>query len=468
MTSNYNKPLVTVYITNYNYARFLKQSIESVLNQTFKQYEILIIDDGSTDNSRDIIESYRGYSNIEIIYQQNKGLNITNNIAMRSANGKYLMRLDADDFLVENALELMVSKLESNPDIGLVFPDYYYVDAAGNVTGEERRHNFEEEVSLYDQPAHGACTMVRLSYLINVGGYNENFNCQDGYELWIKFISRYKVTNINTPLFYYRRHSNNLTNNEEKILQTRKEIKELFVRQNHSLPTTLCVIPVRKTIIGSVNWPLHEVNGKTVLEHKIETCLKTKNIKHVVLSVSDSNVFEFIVRKQNYGSRVTVLQRPDSFAGLNENLYHTMSHALDHLLPTKYEAVVSVSLDYPFTGSDIIDDAINTLVLFNSDTVISVRPDTQMYYQHTGHSLKPILEQDKFTRLEREALYKGAGGIILSKVDSIVRSKRMISGRVSHVVVDRKTAFGVFSDFDFQIFNLLQADQVIGETEKAT
>ncbi|MEM6724140.1 MAG: glycosyltransferase family A protein, partial [Bacteroidota bacterium] len=102
-----SSPLLTVYITNYNYEAYIKQAIESVLNQSFQNFELLIIDDGSTDNSRDIIESYKDHEQITIIYQQNKGLNVTNNIALRLAHGKYIMRLDADDYLTADALEKM-------------------------------------------------------------------------------------------------------------------------------------------------------------------------------------------------------------------------------------------------------------------------------------------------------------------------------------------------------------------------
>ena len=218
--------LITVYITNYNYQDYIKQAIESVLNQTLKNFELFIIDDGSTDNSKDIIESFRQLNNVTIIYQKNQGLNITNNIAMRLSNSKYLMRLDADDFIEPDALEVLSNILESDEELGLVFPDYYYVDKKGVKIGEEKRHDFSKDVSLYDQPAHGACTMIRLSFLKEIGGYNESFNCQDGYDLWLKFITHYKVTNVNKPLFYYRQHGNNLTTNELRILNTRRDIKK--------------------------------------------------------------------------------------------------------------------------------------------------------------------------------------------------------------------------------------------------
>ena len=91
------QPRVTVYITNYNYARYVRQAIESVLAQTDQDFELLVIDDGSTDDSRETISEYQGHPKIRIIFQENKGLNRTNNIALKAARGRYIMRLDADD-----------------------------------------------------------------------------------------------------------------------------------------------------------------------------------------------------------------------------------------------------------------------------------------------------------------------------------------------------------------------------------
>ncbi len=448
-----SNPLITVYITNHNYENYLKQSIESVLKQTFPDFELLIIDDGSTDNSREIIEQYRNHTQISIIYQNNKGLNITNNIAMRAANGKYLMRLDADDFLEKEALEKMSQALENDDALGLVFPDYYYVDAEGNRTGIEQRHNFEKEVSLYDQPAHGACTMIRLSFLKSLGGYNESFTCQDGYDLWIKFITHYKVGNLNLPLFSYRRHGSNLTTNEEKILATRKQIKSVFVKKNFVTPLTIGIIPVRNTFIGDVNLPLHEINGKSLLSMKVEECLKSSKIEKIVISSSDQEIINYAKKHFSEFDKISIIERPKLFSAPNQTLYDTIEQVLkiekDHY--KNIEAVMTISIEYPFLEYETIDEAIDTLMLFKSDTVMSVRPDNRMYYQHNGATLQPILDQEKFTKLEREALYKSAGGVVLSTVENLLKNKKMASGKISHIVVDQKSAFGVFGQFDFEI-----------------
>lgn len=448
-----SSPLITVYITNYNYQDFIKQAIESVLYQSFQDYELLIIDDGSTDNSNEIIDRYKDESNITIIYQKNKGLNITNNVAMRAAKGKYIMRLDADDFLEIDALKMMYETLEESPELGLVFPDYYYVDNYGNRTGEERRHNFEKEVSLYDQPAHGACTMIRLDFLKNLGGYNESFTCQDGYDLWIKFISHYKVGNINKPLFSYRRHGNNLTGDETRILTTRQKIKDVFVEDNFKTLKTLAIIPLRNTYIDGENLLMYKLNGKSIIENKIEACLRSKRIKHIVVTSSDQEVLNICNNKYLTNNKISFLKRPELFEKPNESLKNTIMNAIRSVEKENQwvEAIVTTSIEYPFLQAETIDEAINSLILFKADSVISVRPDNSIYYKHTGAGMIPILDQEKFTKLERDALYKGAGGVMVTTRSQFDKEQRSISGKVAHVVVDNKTAFGVFNSFDFSL-----------------
>lgn len=448
-------PLVTVYITNHNYEQYVEQSIQSVLNQTMQDFELIIIDDGSTDNSREIIEEYRCHSNVRILYQDNKGLNATNNVAVKEAKGKYIMRLDADDFLEPAALGILVSLMEADPDLGLVFPDYYYVDSNNNRTGLERRHHFDDEVTLYDQPAHGACTMIRLEFLKALGGYDETLTCQDGYEIWLKFITFYKITNVSRPLFSYRRHNFNLTSNESQILETRKIIKEKFVCEHCKLPRTVAVIPIRSKFFGKVNWPFWEYAGKSIIEHKVYECLKAKRITHVIIVSAEDEILEFAQdRFKNY-TAVSVIRRPLSYALAEVSLKQTVELAL-LTLSQDVDLVTTISIDYPFLKASTMDEAINTQVIFKASSVISTQIDLNTYYQHTGKSLKPILDQDKHTRYEREALYKNAGGIIVSKIDSFHLNGSMISGdRLAHVALCREEAWGIHYPFDFKVFNAL-------------
>ena len=187
MSSN----IITVYITNYNYGKFIKKCVESVLAQSIKNYELIIIDDGSTDESKEILKEYKEYKNIKIVFQKNIGLNATNNVAIGLSQGKYILRLDADDYLEKNALETMYNLMEKHSEVAMVFPDYYLIDIDNNIVGQFMRHDFEKDVQLYDQPAHGACSLIRLSLLKKIGGYDEKFMCQDGYYIWMKLL-KYK------------------------------------------------------------------------------------------------------------------------------------------------------------------------------------------------------------------------------------------------------------------------------------
>ena len=263
--------LITVYITNYNYGQYLSKAVDSVLNQSTTDFELIIIDDGSVDNSKEIIESYRSNKKVSIIYQQNKGLNATNNVALKASNGKYIMRLDADDYLEENAIEILSQKLESDPELGLVFPNYYLVNKDDFIISEEIRHDFDNEVQLFDQAAHGACTMIRADFLKQVGGYNENYTCQDGYELWVKFTLKFKISNVSKPLFYYRQHGANLTSNENRILDTRAQINSDYIAESGISTKSLIVIPVRG---GEKDLAYRKIGNRNFISQKVGQALE--------------------------------------------------------------------------------------------------------------------------------------------------------------------------------------------------
>ncbi|MEL6559139.1 MAG: glycosyltransferase [Bacteroidota bacterium] len=446
------EPLVSVYITNHNYGAYIRQSIESVISQTFADYELLIIDDGSTDNSREIIEEYRELNNVKIIFQQNKGLNITNNIALSAAKGKYIMRLDADDYLDSNALLVMSNLLEKDNELGMVFPDYYLVDEQGNILNLEKRHDFTSEVKLMDQPAHGACTMIRREYLLQLNGYNEDYTCQDGYELWIKFINSYKVNNVNTALFYYRRHGANLTGNEDKILTTRAKIKEDFLSNSDANKATLAILPIRGVNSQNHTTAFEKVADKYLLDWKIDELLKTERVVGIVVTSPSEKVESYIAQHYN-SEKIQFVKRDENLAQLNTNLSDTLSDVLSKVQNVPYEYLMVLGVEYPFISCKTINDAVNTLSIFKADSLVSVRPETSLFFKHDGEGMKPILNMDKFTKLERDALYKNIGGIMLATKEYFEDKSLLLGGKVSHIVIGQKESLGVFSKYDLKVAN---------------
>ena len=443
-------PLVSIYITNYNYGQFIEEAIDSVCNQTYQNIELIIIDDGSTDNSHKIIESYSSLENIQIIYQTNKGLNVTNNVAIRTSRGKYIMRLDADDFLHPSAVDKMVTELEADSRIGLIFPDYYYVDEASKIIGQEKRHNFDKDVTLYDQPAHGACTLIKKENLVSVGGYNESYNCQDGYELWIKFINHFKVTNFSEPLFYYRQHGKNLTKSEERILDTRAKINANYVKSEMHFADSIAIVPVRGNDNDSA---FIDLGDKNLLVRKLEAAVAAENIRKIIVTSPNEQVESIIATVNSGGKPINFHHRKLEQARFNTTLNPVIAQIVKKEQQTGFDfsAIIVLTVEFPFVTPEKIDDAINTLLLFNSDSLIGVRTDHSVFYQHHGDGLHAILNRDKYTKLEREALFKQVGGINVVKKESFDKHGAVICGQIGHMILDQKSSLGIFSEFDLEL-----------------
>jgi len=444
------QPLITIYITNYNYGKYISRAIESVLSQSETSNELIIIDDGSTDDSKEIIERYRGIANISIVYQKNKGLNITNNIALSLSHGKYIMRLDADDYLLEDALQKLSTPLENDAELGLVFPDYYIVDADENIKEHHKRHDFKKEVTLFDQAAHGACTMIRVEFLKALGGYNENYKCQDGYELWIKFINKYKVTNVKEPLFSYRQHGDNLTSNENRILSTRAQINADYVKSLNLDNSSIAVIPIRSK---SDKFYKLEINGETLLNIKIRQALNSTSVNKVIISCPDEEVRDTIDQKNITHSKVVFQKRTQELARINTSLNETIKEILIDETCSHVNSVILLDLRFPLISTMKIDDAVNTMMLFKANSLISVRPDNNLFFKHDGTGMKPILGQESRSKLERDTLYKHVGGITVVDKTSFLENEAILHGKVGHLILDKNSAYGIENSLDLTIVN---------------
>ncbi|MFV0423087.1 glycosyltransferase family 2 protein [Oleidesulfovibrio sp.] len=433
-----SQPLVTVYITNYNYGAYLRQAVDSVFTQTFTDYELIIIDDGSTDGSREIVLEYEGREGVTVLLQQNSGLNRTSNTALSMARGRYIMRLDADDYLAPQALAVMVEVLERNPSVGLVFPDYYYVNESGAILGREIRNDFNGGVSLPDMPAHGACTLIRRSHLLSVGGYSEEFRCQDGYDLWLRFIEKHEVRNVNEPLFYYRQHGGSLSGNRKMIVETRARIKAAHAqRSNRPECPTLAFIPVRGKSVDSGCLALESLDGKTLLDWTIDAALEAQQLCGVAVTTPDADVIAHV--RSRYGDAVHVLERPKQMARSNTTLHDTMMHVLQNM-PEHAKtacACMMLSVETPFRSSLYIDKAINTARIFDVDTVIAVSPENDLFFRHDGTGLHLVGNDMKYggKRFEREYLFRAVPGLHLLTRSWYESNPNWLGDRVGHIVL---------------------------------
>lgn len=452
-------PKVTVYIPTHNYGRYVRQAIESVVNQKFGGWELIVIDDGSTDNTTDVLKKYAGHSKIEIVRQEKKGLTITNNIALRLSRGKYIMRLDADDYLDENALLVLSNILDTHPEVGLVYPDYYRVDGEGEIIEIERRKKIGEEVELLDLPAHGACTMIRKSCLVGLGGYDETLSCQDGYDLWIRFINRYKPYNVNIPLFYYRQHAKSLTQDKRKILLARHRAKRNFVEAKFGkdIPKVLAIIPVRKQSNIVSDAALKDIAGKPLIYYAITEALKTDLLDKIVVTTDAEDILKYI----GDFPKVLGIKRPPELSLPNSRIEPTVSYVLSFLKKTQNYCPHSVMLLYahtPLRKYIHIEKAIDTMLIFNVDSIVSVCEDLSFYYRHTKNGLSPLTKK-RLLRLERDALYKENGAIYLSKT-SMIRKDNFLGAKIGHIVMLPEESVKIDSEFNYWL-----AEKILKEWE---
>ena len=440
---------VTVYLINHNYARYVRQSIESVLHQTMKDFELIIIDDGSTDHSRSIIEEFENHEQVTVIFQHNRGLNVSNNIALRASQGKYIMRLDADDFLDPHALRVMCDILDGDNELCFVFPDYYRIDDNGYLI-DIVRHQELDEITLSDKPVHGACTMFRSKYLKEIGGYDEEFRCQDGFELWIRALHQERMRNINLPLFYYRQHDRSLTRNENGLLETRRKILEKVVRSQGREIRGLAIIPVRGAVGGTHSTTLRPLAGRPLINWTIDAALQASHVSDVVVTTPDPDVISHV--EKTYGDQVFCVKRDPKLARLNTLLSETLVHAVssysvEHGTP---EAVVLLMIESPFRNAAHIDSALNTMKIFETDVVVGVRGDTNVFYRHDGGGLVPI-HRGCLLRLEAELLYREGGQLRVFSSDAVERADDLDVARVGHVMLDQQAAFVIETEWDWQI-----------------
>lgn len=450
------KPKVTVYIPSHNYGRYVEDAIASVYAQTMRDWELIIIDDGSTDDTPRILKKYANRPNVRIVTQPKRGLTVSNNVALKMSNAEYIMRLDADDFLDENALLVMSHCLDQNPKIGLVYPDYYRVDDDGELLELVRRKKIGREAELLDLPAHGAGTMIRKSCLLKLGGYDESLPCQDGYDLWLRFLKAYKPHNVNVPLFYYRQHEGSLTTDSRKILNTRASIKRRFARDHKSgrIQRTMGLIPVAKRPQGGPESPFALVAGQPLLWHTITQALAAENLEKIAVSSNDPAVLDYA---RGFPGVIT-LKRPDNLASVDARMSQTVAHALEAMGARKYkpEAVMLLYTNCPLRRAMHIQMALDTMAIFDVDSVVSVTQEMAFSYHHDRHGLRPI-QRSRDLALEKKAIYRENGAVLLAKVDAIDR-RNFLGKKLGHFIMLPEESIRIRSAYD-----LWMADKIASE-----
>ena len=213
-------PDISVLITAYNVEKYIGRAIRSALNQSASRdsYEIIVVNDCSTDRTRFALEVFE--DDIKLINNEKRlGLPASLNKGLKRAKGRFVVRLDGDDYVHKDFLKVLDLHLSHNDDIDAIACDYLLVDNDEHVL---------DKMNCEKMPI--ACgIMFRIEQMIDIGLYDENFLAQEDEDLRIRFLKKYKIERVQLPLYRYRRHDNNLTNNKSKIQKYNQMLNEKHI-----------------------------------------------------------------------------------------------------------------------------------------------------------------------------------------------------------------------------------------------
>jgi len=259
MTTKEHTPKISVIMPVYNAAQFLRESIDSILRQTFTDFEFIIINDGSTDESQAIIDMYaQRDSRIVALKQSNSGVVATANKAISLAKGTYIARMDADDISMPDRLRQGVAILDSQPKTILVCSSFEIINEDGEFQYKDivAPGDTQIKLSLYlRNPIANGSTLIRKSSLIEAGLFDNVF--AEDFNMWIKLSPLGNFESTGTVLYRWRMNASGLTlsNNELSMSKAQEYIASLWVTNKpHRI--------ARRTIVKTSDHYLHLKSGK--------------------------------------------------------------------------------------------------------------------------------------------------------------------------------------------------------------
>jgi glycosyltransferase involved in cell wall biosynthesis len=222
-------PKVSICIPTFNRKDYLKETLDSVFAQTYKDYEIIIVDDGSTDGTEEMIKS--AGNKVRYFWQENAGDAAARNRLIKLAQGRFITFIDSDDLLMPDAAERMIKVMEAEGGEIIVYGPYLRIDQDGNVFGRCKRKLYSGHITKYLFQSiliHSCGSMFPKKILQQTGGFDQSLRVCSDYDLWLRLSLKYRFIALDKPTFKRRRHTGNLSAGSSKNLIVELKVLEDF------------------------------------------------------------------------------------------------------------------------------------------------------------------------------------------------------------------------------------------------
>jgi glycosyltransferase involved in cell wall biosynthesis len=430
-------PTVTVVMSVYNGEKYLRDSIDSILGQTFKDFEFIIIDDGSTDNTHKILKSYKD-PRIVLIARENKGLVASLNEGIGKAKGKYVARQDADDLSHPERLERQYKYISTHKDVAVSATYIMEINLSGKehnqrrVMSNEISNGFLETSMLSFNPiAHGS-VMFDKQLFNKAGGYLENYWPAEDYELWSRMSQLGSLTVIRDKLYYFRvnpegislsmpdeqkkkvfqiqkEHLSSLLEKNKRPLKSTHENLSHYLSQHSSIKDKIYIkllkakIAVKKNALPNVliYTSAEDIGGGEVY------------VESIINSTSNNYNFTVLIPKK-LASKIS-LKKVNKLIYFPKNIFFYNNKVLNKLKPRLYRGFVKFNkLDrYDLLHSQQLDEGI--LRAIDGVPKIFTMHSELRFNGGTGRDIKRIINLNDFVVCVSDSLIKNAEKLNITK-----------------------------------------------------
>lgn len=278
MSVNISAKLVSVIIPSYNYSTYISDAINSILGQTYPHWEVIVVDDGSKDDTADVVARFIARdSRIKYHYQHNQGLSAARNTGISLAQGEYLQFLDADDYISERKLEVQVGLLEHDPDVALVYADTYIYTHSDDPNDSPKFQKF----NLTMPPITGQGTplvlhmavdniflvgspLFKRSVVLATGPFDQTLFSLEDWHFWYRIAlqnKKFLYDNRAGTEFYVRTHGNNMSGNRYKMWKYKIQARESLISVLKTMPREVEPVDV-KAVLTRHKALLHEEQAR--------------------------------------------------------------------------------------------------------------------------------------------------------------------------------------------------------------